>query len=101
MPRVPDDDLAAAVLATRNDAFERGVVERVVLGHDRKAAFAVRVGRPVRDRPRLQHAVGLEAEVVVQSPRGVLLNDERERPGARRLGPGAGSSVFEKSRLAR
>jgi hypothetical protein len=54
----------------------------MVLGHDRQAPFAVLVRRPVRDRPRLQDAVDFETEVVVQSPRGVLLDDEREQPVA-------------------
>src|SRR5207248_11157579 len=49
--RVPDDDLAATVLALGDDAFERGVVERMVLGHARRASFTVRERRSVRNRP--------------------------------------------------
>jgi hypothetical protein len=52
----------------------------MILGHDRQALFAVRVGRAIGDGPRLQDAIGFEAKVVVQSPRGVLLDDEGERP---------------------
>src|SRR6185312_11008421 len=62
-----------------------GVVEVVVLDLDREALHA-RVGRrPLRDRPRAQRAVDLEAEVVVQRRRVVLLDDE-----ARRCAPAGG-----------
>ena len=80
--RVPDDDLAATVFAFRDDPFECPVVERVILGHDRQPPFAVPVGRPIRNRPRLQDAIGFQAKVVVQPPRGVLLHNERQRPAA-------------------
>ena len=49
--RVPNDDLAAAVFALGDDAFERGVIERMVLGHHGQASFAVRERRSVRNRP--------------------------------------------------
>src|SRR5690606_25324565 len=51
---VPDDDLARAVLSGRDHAFERGIVERMVLGHHRQAL----VGRV--ERRALGHGPGLE-----------------------------------------
>src|SRR5262249_5843996 len=39
--------------------------------------------RPLGDGPALQHSVQLEAEVIVKTPRPVLLDHERERPTRR------------------
>ena len=76
---VPHDDRARAVAALPDRALEVGVVERVVLDGHRQALLA-RVGRrALGDGPRLEHAVDLEAEVVVQRARRVLLDDE-DRP---------------------
>jgi len=84
---VPDDHLAGAVLSLRDRPFEARVVDRMVLdlhGH----ALVVRVeAGSLRYRPALQRAVELEAKVVVQASRRVLLDDERER-AARRLATG-------------
>src|SRR5207248_6993243 len=80
---VPDDDLAAAVLAFGDYPFEAGVVQRVVLGHNRQASLAVLVGRSVRDGPRLEHAVDYEAEVVVQASRCELLDHESQQSSVR------------------
>ena len=80
---VPDDDVAGAVFLLRNHAFERGVVERMVLGFDGEALLAQLVGRTLRHGPRLEHAIELEPEIVVQAAGGVLLDDEQQRPGAR------------------
>src|SRR5579864_9486942 len=69
---VPDDDLASAVFAPGDHPLERAVLERMILCLHRQAAFAMRVGGPVGNRPGLQDPVGFESKVVVQPPRRVL-----------------------------
>ena len=65
-----------AVVAGGDLALEVEVLERVVLGVDRDAVVLGVVGDPVGHRPRREHAVVLEAQVPVQAPRVVLLDDE-------------------------
>ena len=74
--KLTDDDLAATIFAFGDDPFECPVVERVILGHDRQPPFAVPVGRPVWNRPRLQDAVGFQAKVIMQLRRAMLLDDK-------------------------
>ncbi len=105
---VPDDHVAAAVLAGRDDALEVGVVERVVLHMNGEVA-----GRQDRawgpgDGPTHQHTAHLEPEVVVQPAGAVALHDEPADRSVRRrraalIGPLSpdGSAVHAKSRLAR
>ena len=81
---VPHDHLPPAVFALGDDALERGVLQRMVLGHHRQPAFAAGVRGAVGDRPRFEDAVDFQAEVVVQPTRGVLLDHERQWPSARR-----------------
>lgn len=83
-PGVPDDDLPGAVLAFADDPLERAVVRRMVLHHNGQALFVRVQRRPSGDRPGREYAVGLQAEVVVDSPRRVLLHDapERTAPGS-------------------
>ena len=76
---VPDDHLAGAVLLRRDRALERVVRDRVVLDVNRHAPVVRVEARPLRHRPALHRAVELEAEVVVQPRRPVLLHDERAR----------------------
>ena len=80
--------MPAAVLALRDDALERAVLERVVLDVHRQA-LARRGSRlgPLGTAQLLQHAVELEAEVVVQPRRVVLLDDEARRRRARPARP--------------
>ena len=90
-PAVPDHDRAAAVLAARDDALEAGVVERMIFGRHRETLDRGIERGPLRDGPRQEHAVPLEAEVVVEPGRAVLLDHVRERfPPAPALGPRAG-----------
>ncbi len=74
---VPDDDLAAAVLPLGNLTRECQVLHRVILGMHRKVIDRWCVGQVLRDRPRHQHSVAFQPEVVVQSTGMVLLDDER------------------------
>jgi hypothetical protein len=76
---VPQHDGAAAVLALGNRALEVAVADRMILDLHREPLDG-RIGHgTLGHRPRLEHAVELEAEVVVEVRRGVLLHDERER----------------------
>ena len=95
---VPEHDRAAAVLPLRDRALEAAVIERVVLDMDGKPLLAGDEARTLGDRPALEHAVELEAEIVMEAARGVLLDDEAVAgAGARRP---RGSAVCRKSRLA-
>src|SRR5947207_14459502 len=83
---VPHDHFARAVLAGRDHALERGVVEGMVLGLRREALFARIECRSLGNGPGLEHAVAFQAQIVVQAPRGMLLDDEEKRATA--LGDG-------------
>ena len=79
---VPHDDVTAAVPTARDDPLEGGVLDRVVLHVHRQPAHR-RVERgSLGHRPRDQHAVHLEPEVVVQRSRAVALDDERQAVGS-------------------
>src|SRR5258708_4195739 len=73
---VPQVDMAAAILARRNVAFEFRVFDGMILGRHGQALYRGICLRLLRYRPALQHAVHLEAEIVMQRGRGVLLHDE-------------------------
>ncbi len=73
---VPDRHRAGAVLTLRDLTVELEVLERVVLGAHREPVLR-RVRRdPVRDRPRRERPIVLEAQVPVQAGGVVLLHDE-------------------------
>jgi hypothetical protein len=75
-PPVPQHHRAAAVFARGDDPLELGIGHRVVLGAHREP-LDLGIGRgSLGHRPRLQDAIGLEAEVPVQPRRVVLLHDE-------------------------
>ena len=63
---VPDLDRAAAVLALRNGAGERAVLERMVFCLHGEVVDLGLGGRALGQRPRHEHPVVLEPEVVVQ-----------------------------------
>ena len=73
---VPDLDRARAVVALRDLAGERRVVERVILDVHRERALAGLERHALRHGPRGERAVPLEPEVVVEAPRVVALHDE-------------------------
>ena len=101
-PAIPQLHRATAVLAFRDRAFEIAVVERMILDLHRQPTLAGVEGRALGHRPGSKHAGELEAEVIVQPPRGVFLHDEAQRPGgACALLRPLGSDVRLKSRLAR
>src|SRR5205085_11164665 len=74
--RVPDLDAAGSVLAFRDLAFERRVLERVVLDMHGQPLVARLERDAFRHRPARKRSVALEAEVVVEPPRVVALDDE-------------------------
>ncbi len=79
---IPDKHRAPAVFALGDRAFERAVVERMVLDRDRKTLFPGDEARAARHRPALQHAVHFETEIVMEPPRVVLLHDEAVAPAS-------------------
>ena len=76
MPLSQISTRAGAVLALRDLALEGGVVERVVLDVDGERALAGLERHALRHRPARERAVALEAEVVVEPPGVVALDDE-------------------------
>ena len=74
--RVPDLDGPAAVLACRDLALERRVLERMILDVHGEPAVALAHRHALRHRPAQEDAVLLEAQVVVQAARVVALDDE-------------------------
>src|SRR5690242_9145445 len=69
---VPDDDIPCAIVILGDDAFEVTVVEGVVFGLNRQV-MVVRVHAGAFGySPTLQHAVHLEAEVIMERC-GVML----------------------------
>src|SRR6202035_2254987 len=86
---VPEQHGAAAVFPGRDDALEGAGIDRVVLDLPRQPLLVRIQARPFRHRPALQHAVHLQAEVIVQAARGMLLHHEGGPGGrCRRAAPG-------------
>src|SRR5215813_13497857 len=73
---VPNHDGAAAVLSPRDGSLECVVFDRMIFHVDGKALLVRNEARAAGDRPALHHAVEFEPQVVVQTPRGVFLDDE-------------------------
>src|SRR5262249_21643866 len=84
-PAIPDQHRAAAVFPLGNGAFELVVLDRMVLHLDGGAFVARKETGPAGHGPALHHPVELEAQVVVEPARRVLLHDElvARAPGAR------------------
>src|ERR1700722_15417799 len=81
---IPDHDGTAAILTLRDRAFERIVLDRMVLDMDRQALFAGDQARPAGHRPALHHPIELEPKIIVQPAGGVLLDDVAAAHGGRR-----------------
>jgi len=75
---VPQLHRPAAILALGNGAFEIAIVERVVLDFDRKSLVMRIEGGSARHGPGLEDAIELEAQIVVQAPRFVALDNEAQ-----------------------
>ena len=76
---VPDLDRPGPVLARRDLALERPVLERVVLDVHGQRLVPGADRDPLGHRPAGQRALALEPEVVVQPARRVALDDEDRR----------------------
>jgi hypothetical protein len=87
---VPHDDTARSVVAGRNDALEVAVLQRMILDVHGEPLVGRVERRSLGHGPGHEHAVELEAEIVVQMARGMLVNHEELAsglgPAARRLG---------------
>ena len=83
---VPEHDRPAAVFTGGNRSLERVVLDGVILDFHREPSLRRVERRALRDGPALHHAVELEAKVVMELTRGVLLDHEPQRStaGARR-----------------
>src|SRR5262249_39285237 len=67
----------STVLALRDDPFEASIFERMIFDlHRQSLVRGVEIG-PLGNGPALQDTVELEAEVVMEGRRIVLLDDER------------------------
>ena len=73
---VPDRHRAGPVLALRDVAVEREVLERVIFGAYREVVRLVPQRDALRNRPRPEHAVVFEPQIPVETTRVVLLHDE-------------------------
>src|SRR6185436_13169646 len=71
---IPQQHLAGAVLLLRDHALEFAVLERMVFGLHREALVGGVEARAFRHRPALEHALELEAKVVVQPRRRMALD---------------------------
>ena len=75
---IPDDHVAAAVLAGRDHALEVDVLDRVILDVNGEPLGCRVEGRAVRHRPARQDTIHLEAQVVVAATGPMPLYDEPE-----------------------
>src|SRR5260370_28150866 len=72
---IPEHDGTASILAFRNYAFERAVVERMIF-HLRSQSFYGRIERrSLGHGPGQKHAAPLQPEVVMQIRRCMFVND--------------------------
>ncbi len=97
-PTIPDDHRAGAVVARRNDPLEIGVLDGVVFHVHRQALLLGPNGRALGHGPALEDPVHLEAQIVVEIPGRVLVDDEetlaRNPTRAERLGRPLGVALF-------
>ncbi len=73
---VPELHRAAAILPLGDGAFEIAVIQRMIFHLDRQPLVVGIERGAARHRPRLEHAVKLQPEVIMQPGRIVLLNHE-------------------------
>jgi hypothetical protein len=95
--RVPQHHDAGAV-AGRNHALELAVLDGVILDVHREPLDGGIERRSLGHRPRQQHAVVLQAEVVVQVTGQVLLHAEEPRRAAAGRPPGLVAGGFRRLR---
>src|SRR5690606_24626594 len=76
---VPDNHITPAVLPLGDTALEAAIAQRVILDMHRQALVGRVQARSLGHGPADQGPVQLQAEVVVQPPGGVFLDDETQR----------------------
>ena len=79
---IPEHHRAATVFVFRDRALEIPVVEGMVLDLNRQSLVAGIAGRTLGYRPGFEYPIVLEAQVVVQPGRCVLLDDKTRVLGA-------------------
>ena len=79
-PPVPDDHVAGAVFALRNDSLKVQILDRVILGALREAPPIGIERRAARHSPADQHAADLQAQVVMEPGGAVTLDHEPAAP---------------------
>jgi len=78
LPRslVPDHHRACTILSGGNRAFERAVIEGMILHMNGEAPIGGVKTRTSCDGPALEHTIELQPEIVMEPTGGVLLHDE-------------------------
>ena len=84
---IPELDGTAAILALRYRAFEIAIVQRVILDLDSEAFIGGIERGAARYGPGFEDTVQLQAQVVMQSPRSVFLDDKAPPRGRRQPPP--------------
>jgi len=90
-PAVPHDHRSGTVIPLRDHSFKSPILERMILHQYRQPLVRGIEGRAFGNRPRPENSVDLQAEIVVQPSRSVLVHHEESTGrGARRWHWGAG-----------
>src|SRR5258708_22241836 len=84
---IPNHDGAAAIFPPRDGSLEGVVFDRMIFHVDCEALLVRNETRAAGDRPALHHPVELEPQVIMQTPCGVLLDDEVISLGSMRAPP--------------
>jgi hypothetical protein len=75
-PAIPHNHCAAAILALGDVPLEVEILHRVVFGANGKALFTHDQARPLGDGPAFQRAAVFEPQIIMHTPRIVLLDNE-------------------------
>jgi hypothetical protein len=73
---IPYDHRTRPVIAGRDHPLEVGVFDRVIFDKDSQPFLSRTDRRTLWDSPAFKHVAHLQAEVVVETPRRVLLDDK-------------------------
>ena len=76
---IPNQYRPRSIFSLGNHTLEIGIFERVILDLHSEPLYPWIEARSFRQGPTLEHAVELQPEIVVQAPRGMLLDDEPPR----------------------
>jgi len=90
---IPNHDGAAAIFPLRDGSLEGVVFDRMIFHVDCEALLVRNETRAASHGPTLHHPAKLEPQVIMQTPRGVLLDDELVSFGPTHLPPRLGGHV--------